>query len=250
MYSELGDRMKQYEEVTESYLTHRVPVIVRVDGKSFSKLTSKFDGWSLELNRVLESAARYTMEQMQGCTFAYGQMDEASFLLTDYQTIKTDAWFAYNLRKLVSISAAYMTGYFIKSLKNAGLPDSQVSSLERGACFDSRAFTVPHDEVVNYFVWRQRDATRNAIQKLGRQHFSHNELHEKSMEQVQEMLFSSKEINFNNLSTVQKRGYCIYRESTVSSDLTQRSDLVVDEEPPIFTQNRTYIEQFVNVRED
>ena len=30
----LGDRMKTYEGVSRNYLTKRVPVIIRIDGKS------------------------------------------------------------------------------------------------------------------------------------------------------------------------------------------------------------------------
>ena len=35
----LGDRMKQYEYVTRNYLTRKLPVILRLDGKSFHSFT-------------------------------------------------------------------------------------------------------------------------------------------------------------------------------------------------------------------
>ena len=35
----LGDRMKRYEYVSRNYLTRRVPVIIRIDGKAFHTFT-------------------------------------------------------------------------------------------------------------------------------------------------------------------------------------------------------------------
>ena len=38
----LGDRMKQYEQVTQVRLIRRMPVILRLDGKSFQRFTRGF----------------------------------------------------------------------------------------------------------------------------------------------------------------------------------------------------------------
>lgn len=38
----LGDRMKQYEQVTQVRLIRRMPVILRLDGKSFHRFTRGF----------------------------------------------------------------------------------------------------------------------------------------------------------------------------------------------------------------
>jgi hypothetical protein len=54
------------------------------------------------------------------------------------------------------------------------------NALEKGAMFDARVFNIPKEEVANCFIWRQQDATRNAIQMLGQTYFSHKELDKKS----------------------------------------------------------------------
>ena len=38
----LGDRMKRYEYVSRNYLTRRVPVIIRIDGKAFHTFEKAF----------------------------------------------------------------------------------------------------------------------------------------------------------------------------------------------------------------
>ncbi len=37
----LGSRMKKYESISNIYLMPKCPVIIRVDGKNFSRLTKK-----------------------------------------------------------------------------------------------------------------------------------------------------------------------------------------------------------------
>lgn len=223
---DIGDRMKQYEQTAAYTLTRRVPVIIRIDGRAFHTITRKRFGksWSMEFVQQMIDMARFVQADIQGCDFAYCQSDEVSFLLTDYKTINTQGWFGYDLRKLISISASLASSYF-----------SKIYGKE--VCFDSRAFSLPMDEVCNYFIWRQIDATRNAIQMAGREHFSHKQMHLKTCNMIQEMLFQEKQINFNDYPTIRKRGFCLIQKE-------------LDNEIPMFTKDREYINRFVNVRKD
>lgn len=63
------------------------------------------------------------------------------------------------------------------------------------AMFDSRVFSLPKEEVVNYFIWRQQDAIRNSIQMVGRANFSNKQLNKKSCTEIQDMLLQEKGIN-------------------------------------------------------
>jgi tRNA(His) 5'-end guanylyltransferase len=222
---DIGDRMKQYESVSAWTLPRRIPVILRIDGRAFHTITRKRFGkaWSMEFVEQMIQTARTVLADIQGCEFCYCQSDEISFLLTDYKKISTDAWFGYDARKMISISASLASAVF-----------SQLHG--RNICFDSRVFSIPQDEVVNYFIWRQIDATRNAIQMAGREYYSHKELTNKSCKMIQEMLFQ-KGVNFDKLPIVRKRGFCIVGNQ-------------VDLSIPVFTKDRSYIEKFVTIRED
>lgn len=83
-FNSLGDRMKRYEYVSRNYLTRRVPVIIRIDGKAFHTFTK---GMRKPFDRVLMSAMQETMrflcENIQGCVFGYTQSDEITLVLTD-----------------------------------------------------------------------------------------------------------------------------------------------------------------------
>lgn len=179
MKDSLGDRIKGYESVTRNYAVRRMPLMIRVDGKAFHTFTKNFPRpYCDHLIKTMVHAAYMTAKQMQGFKAAYVQSDEATFLITDYDDINTEGWFRYNLQKMVSISAAYMTVYF----KHYGCFEFECP------VFDSRAFNIPREDVVNAFLWRAKDWERNSLQMFARAHFSHKELHKKGREDMHEML--------------------------------------------------------------
>lgn len=117
--------------------------------------------------------------------------------------------------------------------------------------FDSRVFTIPKEEVCNYLIWRQQDATRNSIQSVGQANFSQKELHGQSCNNIQDMLMTQKGINWNDYSTTLKRGSCCIRtviqdpSTEVKGGESPISKWVVDNEIPIFTKNINYVEKLI-----
>lgn len=182
----LGDRIKRYEAVSKPLLSRRTPVLVRVDGKAFHTFTRGCDKpFDKQLIRAMAYATAKTAENMQGFKLAYVQSDEATFLLSDYDTLETGAWFDNEVNKIVSITASMFTAYFNEWLdKN----HNSIITLQGLAFFDARAFNVPHDDFPNVFIWRQQDWERNSVQMLGRSLCSQNELHGKNVLQVQQLI--------------------------------------------------------------
>lgn len=238
---ELGKRMKEYEFVTRNYLTRRTPVVIRIDGKAFHTFTQGLDKpFDEGLMTLMQNTTKFLCENIQGCKLGYTQSDEISLLLTDYEKIETNAWFQNNLSKIISVSASMATLAFNKEILLYALCGSdKVDKYDKKtfkAMFDSRAFNLPKEEVCNYFIWRQQDATRNAVQLAGQSEFSFNELQKKSCNQIQEMLFNQKNINFNDYRTDFKRGSCVIKKD---------GQWIVDKNIPIFTQDRDYIEKLL-----
>jgi tRNA(His) guanylyltransferase len=191
------------------------------------------------LTDCMWAAATALCEEAQGAQLAYVQSDEVSVLLVDYHALNTEAWFDNGLQKIVSVSAAVATQAFGRTYREA-FPGRGGRPL-----FDARAFNLPREEVTNYFVWRQQDATRNSIESLGQAHFSHRELHGVSCDEIQEKLHQERGINWNDLPVHQKRGACVRRVSFEAAG-AERSRWEVDREPPIFTADRSYVDRHVN----
>lgn len=245
----LGDRMKEfYENRSKTYLTRRTPVIIRLDGKAFHSFTKGFKRPYDEIfHQAMNNTMKYLCANIQGCKLGYTQSDEITLLLTDYTTLTTDAWFGYGVQKMCSVAASMATLMFNKYFRTAvneyftgKVMDTYQKTMclarDKGAMFDARCFNVPKEEVTNCFIWRQQDATRNAVQMLGQANFTHKELQGKSGSDIQDMLMLQKGINFNDMPTVFKRGLCCVKAE---------KGWTLDLEIPIFTQNREYIEKFI-----
>jgi tRNA(His) guanylyltransferase len=227
MSDQIGARMKsQYEDRTRYLLPRRTHTILRIDGKAFHTFTrgcaKPFD---YDLMDAMDTAAIALCREAMGVRCGYGQSDEYSFLLTDFDTIHTESWFDGNIQKIVSVAASIFTESFPRD----------------GANFDARIFTIPDQiEVQNYFVWRQQDATRNAILMAGYANFSPKQMHGKNTSQVQEMLFRDRQINFNDYPVRAKRGRVVFKENYMLEPGAERSRWVVDNEMPILTADRSY----------
>lgn len=173
MTDNLGHRMKRYEKAGATHLLRRTPVIIRVDGRAFHTFTRGLEPFSRVIIYAMCAAASACLGEFQGCVLAYVQSDEASFLLTDWATLETEPWFAYDLQKVVSLAAAEMTWQF----RSAAIGSLFTGSGPRRATFDARAFNLPPHEVASYFLWRARDWQRNSIQMLAQSHYSPKQLH-------------------------------------------------------------------------
>lgn len=265
----LGDRMKNYENAYRVYLPNRLPVIVRLDMRAGHTYTRNFQRpFDSYMHKAMVETAKALCAEVSGCKMAYTQSDEISLLITNNDTIETQPWFGNNLQKIVSLTAAKASIVFQQKMHSivdcesmeCTAEDEYRDTLYRkyiahldDVMFDSRAFILPEDEVVNYFLWRQRDMERNSIQMAARAYFSHKECDNKNCDELQEMLFQ-KGINWNNYEVWQKRGSCIKKINVempivygkdinnLKSKVVKRSRWIEDTNTPIFTENRAYIE--------
>lgn len=232
----LGDRMKDYENITRNRLMRRTPVIIRIDGKAFHTFTK---GLKRPFDEVLGDAMELTtfklVSNIQGAVFGYTQSDEISILLQDWASFETDAWFDNNIQKMVSVAASMATAYFNGCYQH---PTSQ-----NPAMFDARIFNIPREEVCNYFIWRQQDATRNSVQMLSQSMFSHNELQGLNNSKLQDKMMLEKNVNWNDLPTCWKRGRAVVELEV--GGVPSRVKFM-DKNPPIFTVDRNYVERHMD----
>ena len=221
----IGDRMKQYENCYRIYLPRRSAVVVRIDCRAFHTFTK---GFARPYDKLFASCmwetARKLCENVSGCKIGFTQSDEITLILTDYENLNTEPWFGNNLQKIVSITASMATLFFNNAFREAvkttkiGLTEDlkmHTRALnERTAVFDSRAFLIPREEIFNVLYWRQLDTKRNSIQLLGQANFSHKELQNKNSDEIQEMLFQEKGINWAKEPEWFKNGVAIYKKPT------------------------------------
>lgn len=250
----LGERMKEYENVSRIYLTRRMPLIIRIDGRCFHTfckgLKRPFDDI---LINTMQDTMKYLCENIQNCVFGYTQSDEISLVLVDYQKINTAAWFDNNLQKIVSISASMATLKFNEMFSKNAFAARFSKEFDytiyfdkmHSAIFDSRAFLLPMEEVSNYLIWRQQDTIRNSHEMLGRYYFSHKALYKKNAKMIEEMLLNEHNVDWNDLPTKCKIGSCCIRDWI--DEFEGIKEWQTDNEIPLFTEHREYINRFIFV---
>lgn len=163
----LGDRMKSYESVeAQRRLDPMLPVMIRLDGRSFHAfargLERPFDAGLSGLMSELTAACVDETNAVVG----YTQSDEISLVL--HAIPPSQLYFGGRVQKVVSSLAAFASVRFNRLLSKY-LP--QKGGVE--PAFDARAWTVPSlEEAANCILWREWDATKNAISMAAHARFS------------------------------------------------------------------------------
>ena len=202
---EFEERMRALEVFHGLRLPPGAWVILRLDGRSFSRFTqTHFDKpFDSRFHDGMVETAQAVFEDLQGL-YAYTESDEISVLLP-----RTWNLFDRELEKSVSVSAGLASAAF---------------SLACGTRvhFDSRAVLAAEDEqVVDYFRWRQADAARCALngwtywtlRKAGHTMAQATcALEGKSVADKNELLCQAG-INLNELPSWQRRGTGLYWQS-------------------------------------
>lgn len=247
--TEIDVRMKeQYEDRYRIMLPRRTYTIIRVDGRAFHSWTRGLERpYSASLMNAMDNTALALCRELCGAQIAYVQSDEISILLTDFAKIDTHAWFDNNLQKLCSISASIATAAF----------NQQYLHGHKLAHFDARVFQIPDPtEVANYFVSRQKDATRNSIAMLAQHYCSPKELHGVSCEKMHDKIhehgdnWANHPVRFKHGGAVVKEMTEPYMKQTKVGEIEIPAHLdwkIVD--PPVFTQNREWLQARIPLHE-
>jgi len=178
--------------------------VIRVDGRGFSKFTEghfakPFDA---RFHEIMCSVSERLLVELQAL-YVYTESDEISVLLPR----DTDL-FDRELEKLITVSAGLASATFTQGCGEV-------------AHFDGRLWLGPSARhVVEYFRWRQADATRCCLNgwcywTLRKEGFdetdSTKQLRGKPAPELHDLLFQ-RGINFNDLPEWQRRGTGLYWE--------------------------------------
>lgn len=204
----LHDTLKAHEHATRHVLPRRSYTVIRVDGQTFRTYTRDLERpFDATFAGDMDAAAIAAAAHTSGFVFAYVQSDEISLLLTDVASENHEPWFGGVLPKLISVTASAVTATF-NQRRTARRPGAPL------ALFDARAFTLPDEgTVAEYFMWRQRDASKNSISMAASAHFSHGQLKGLNSSDKRELLLARAGIDWADYPAEFRQGRVITRES-------------------------------------
>ncbi|MEK6833840.1 MAG: tRNA(His) guanylyltransferase Thg1 family protein [Nanoarchaeota archaeon] len=210
MEDSFGDRMKFFEgmESDRRFLPY-LPICARLDGKCFSSYTKGLKRpYDKRFSETMIEVTKLLVQETNAC-IGYTESDEISICWYS-DSYKSEIWFGGRIQKMNSILASMTTSYFT-SFASGSIPEKR----GRFPLFDCRVWQLPTlVEATNVFLWRELDATKNAISMAARCYYSHKELNKKSGNEMQEMLFK-KGINFNDYPSFFKRGTFVQRQTKI-----------------------------------
>ena len=202
---DLDKKMRVYEQSIDQTVLNELYLVAHLDGRNFSRLTKEICNFKAPFDERFRDMMIATVKKLMDCGFriiyGYTESDEISLLFH-----RDENTFGRKVRKYNSILAGMASATF---------------SLELGqpVAFDCRLVPLPNVELVkDYFMWRQEDAHRNALnahcywmlRKEGESVEKATSLLEgKAVSYKNELLFS-RGINFDKLPSWQKRGVGIY----------------------------------------
>lgn len=169
MKDSFGDRMKSYESVeAKRRLRLDVPVVARIDGRSFSKFTRVFER---PYDHTLHSAMVAATSALVDGTHA-----DIGFTQSDEITLVWQKCNIFDARvaKLTSVLASMATIHFALNLY--GFRSSEV--IRGMPHFDCRVWNVPSEtEATNAVLWRSQDARKNGVSSAARSVMSAKSMH-------------------------------------------------------------------------
>jgi tRNA(His) 5'-end guanylyltransferase len=208
-FDELDKKMRVFETSHDHCVLPEMFMVARIDGRGFTRLTKEVHEFEAPFDERFRDCMIETTEHLMSCGFrvlyGYTQSDEISLLFHRDETL-----FGRKLRKYNSVLAGEASARFSLLLGDIGV-------------FDCRICQLPNENlVVDYFRWRNEDAHRNALnahcywalRKEGagvRQ--ATDEIAGMSVRDKNELLFTKRSINFNDLPSWQKRGTGLYWET-------------------------------------
>lgn len=207
----LGDRIKSYEAATETRLLPRLPVVIRLDGRSFSKFTKgmkrPFDS---EFRQAMIETTKYLVEQTHA-KIGYTQSDEITLVLHSDNLKNGSVLFDGRVQKIASNFASMASVKFLLEMQTR-FPE-KVDGTKTLPSFDARVFATPSiTEATNSVYWRVQDCVKNSISMVAQCNFSHKELQGLDTKQMQYKLLTERDINWNDFSSNEKQGTFIRKE--------------------------------------
>lgn len=175
MKDDIGDRMRAYEDITNDIIVSKdKPVIIRLDGRHFSTLTSALEKpFCQQFYEAMEYTAQAVFSEFK-FDLVYFQSDEISCIWKPLKSELSSLPFNGRVVKLASNIASYTTMMMNQYL----FYEPSLRKLLYGyATFDARVFNVPDlHEATNNIFWRYLDCRRNAVQGYARKVLGQKEI--------------------------------------------------------------------------
>ena len=244
----LKDRIESYQQQSDHKLLNKLPVIIVVNGRSFSKTTSILDKpYYDKFSECLLSTCIKLCSEVEGVVFSYCYNDEIVLISKNDQTNETSAWFDNKIQKISSITASIATSHFNNYAKSIDL------EIIGEALFSCKVFTVPNIiEATNTIIFKQQNNFYLSVDMAC--FYELIKIHDKStvksmllglsLEEKIDLLRYECNVEFNNYSNIFRRGASCYKVPVVLGE-SVKNKWFINTDLPIFSKDHEFITNII-----
>jgi tRNA(His) guanylyltransferase len=248
----LRDRIEQYHSITDYKLMARLPIIICVNGKNFSKNTQLLDKpYSAEFSEAMCSTMLKLCSEVDGTIFSYQFNDEIVLVLRNDQSSNTNMWCGGNIQKICSIVSSMATLHF--NLYSSSL------NMTSSPLFISQTFAVPTiAEAVNVIIYKQQHNFYLSIQfaclyELIKKYDKNNikdMISGLSIDEQIDLLQQESGVDFNKYPLHFRRGAGCFRIPKIMDNGEVKNKWGVNLELPIFTKDQSFLTNLFRMGSD
>lgn len=247
----LGERQESYKNSYDYEIMRRLPVIINIDGRNFSKITKNLSKpYSTHLSKVMSDSLLYTITEVQGAVFGFTFADEISIIIRNDQNFETEPWLNNKIQQIASsVSSIFTLGFY----KLAFALDLE-SELSGDPVFKSHVWAVPSlSEASNYIIYRQQECYKSALRLLAIHELSKKIGQKKAFDLIQgktveekvELLLKYTGINFHEYyPSYFYNGMAAYRTPIFVDGVNEtfaRNKWIINSDIPYFAENKDFL---------
>lgn len=254
MGNKLKDRIESYQEDSDRRLLPRVPLIISVNGRGFSKITNLLDKPYCEKfgECILNTMLRLCTD-VDGALFGYQHNDEIVLVVRNDQGQETLPWYDNKVQKICSVTSSIASLHFNKCASAIEL------NLMGEPIFTSQVFVVPNiAEAINTMVYKQQHNFHTSIQfacfyELLKK-YDKNTIKEMlsglSIDERIDLLHQECDIDFNNYPDAFRRGAACYKVPKIVDGGNIKNKWMVNPTLPIFTKDQSFLSNLFKMGHD
>lgn len=256
MKNTLFERQKAYQDLADFKLLKKLPVIIKLKGKNFTRLTKNLSKpFSVEFCKIMAESMEYVIKDIQGCVLGYTYSDQVTFVLMNDQTLDTEAWQDNKIQSISTIVTSMFTNAFVKHQLASDL------DIIGDPIFAGIVFTTPNvTEAVNNLISQQvvayKDAVTFAVKdallaKFGDQDKVNELLNEIPTDGRKKLLLEHCDIDFDDFyPTPYTQGIICCKSPIVNNNSMIKYQWRINWDIPNFAENQDYLNNIITTGKD
>lgn len=245
MSQKLKNRIDSYCESSDYKILSKLPIIITINGRAFSKLTSLVvKPYCTKFAEGMLSTTLKLCTEVDGTIFGYQHNDEITIIARNDQSIETESWYDNKIQKICSVTSSIATSHFKNYIQSTDM------DIMGEPIFTSQVFVTPNiSEAINTIVYKQQQNFHTSIQfaclyellKKYDKYTIKEMISGLSVDEKIALLNQECNIDFNQYHHSFRRGAACYKIPKIVESGTVKNKWVINTELPIFTKDQSFL---------